>query len=113
MPRDPRLRIQDMLDAIERVESYVTGMSLAELVDDIRTHDAVLYNLYIVGEAATNLPESVTGEIPEIPWSKIRKFRNFMAHGYFHVEPEAIWVTITQDLPPLKGALAGRGVDEP
>ncbi len=105
MPRDWRLRVADILDSIDRTDKYVAGMEYAEFAADTRTQDAVLHNLYIVGEAATHLPDEFTSLHPQIPWPEIQKFRNFLAHGYFNMEVETIWKTVIEDLPPLKAVL--------
>ncbi len=53
MPRHWRLRIDDILDAIDRIQQYVQGLAQAQFEADDRTRDAVLYNLQIIGEAVS------------------------------------------------------------
>ena len=105
MPRDWRLRVADILDSIAQIEDYLTDMTLERFVSDRKTTDAVLHNLYVVGEAVSRLPEEITSSHPKIPWAEIRKFRNFLAHGYFNVNVETIWKTVLEDIPPLKAVL--------
>lgn len=50
-----RLRIEDTLEAAERNESYVAGLTLEEFQADRKTIDAVVRNLEIIGEAARHL----------------------------------------------------------
>ncbi|MDV2496664.1 MAG: DUF86 domain-containing protein [bacterium] len=102
MPRHWRLRINDILDAIDRIQQYVQGLAQAQFEADERTRDAVLYNLQTIGEAVSQLPAEITSGYKEIPWEDIRGMRNLIAHGYFAVKLPIIWKTVTEDLAPLK-----------
>jgi len=76
--RDWVLFAYDIIDAIEKIETYIEGYSYAEFTNDTKTKDAVVRNLEIIGEAAAQIP-------PEIPWSQIVGLRNWLIHGYFVV----------------------------
>jgi len=58
MPRDQIVFLQDMMDAISKIESYSNGFS-TESLNDAKTRDAILRNLEIVGEAAKSIDEDV------------------------------------------------------
>jgi uncharacterized protein with HEPN domain len=59
MPRDYRLYLDDILQAIDRIMRYVQGVDLTGFNEDIKTVDAVVRNLEIIGEAARNLPAEI------------------------------------------------------
>ena len=103
--REWRLRIEDMLEAIGRIEEYVQGMHLNAFIEDRRTADAVVRNLEIIGEAARNVPDDVASCHPEVPWKKAWEMRNVLTHAYFGVDLPTVWKTIQEDLPPLKAQL--------
>jgi uncharacterized protein with HEPN domain len=100
-PRDSRLFVADIIDAIETIDGFVSGLSEVELLGDRLRVDAVLKNLVVIGEAAGRMPDSVTQAHPEIPWSLMRAMRNVIIHEYFGVDQHDVWVTITGDLEPL------------
>ncbi|MHC1626315.1 MAG: HepT-like ribonuclease domain-containing protein [Methanoculleaceae archaeon] len=104
--RSPLLFIQDMLEAIEKIERYTESIKDLE---DFRKRDivvdAVLRNLEIIGEAARNIPEEIRSKYPEIPWNRVVGLRNVVIHGYFVVDLEIIWVIINKQLPELKEVL--------
>jgi len=104
--REWRLRIEDMLEAIGRIEEFVQGMDLNAFLRDRRTCDAVVRNLEIIGEAAGNVADDATSRHPGVPWKKARQMRNVLAHAYFGVDLPTVWKTIHEDLPPLKTQLA-------
>lgn len=96
-----RFRIQDILDAIARIQSYTQGMSFEQFQADRRTLDAVERNFIIIGEAARNIPDEVAGRFTSVPWRKIRDMRNIVVHDYWEIDVQVLWNTIHSDLPPL------------
>ena len=100
-PREWRFLIDDILEAIERIQRYVAGMSPEELEDDDKTVDAVVRNLIIIGEAAAHVPSDVAARRADIPWRLMGDMRNFVVHQYWGVDTAVLWKTVCEDLPPL------------
>ena len=104
-PRRWRFRLRHIVEAVEKIQSYVDGMSLEDFLADTRTSDAVLRNLEIVGEATRLVPEEVTTRHHQVPWADMRALRNIVAHEYDRVDLRIIWEAVHQDLPPLVSLL--------
>lgn len=100
-PRDWTLRIEDILESMDRIQQYTQGMSFTEFSSDRKTVEAVVYNLVIVGEAATHVPEGIVSAHPDVPWEKMRAMRNVIVHTYFGVRKQIVWETVKNDLPEL------------
>ena len=100
-PRGWRMRIEDILDAIGRIQDYTRGMTFEAFSHDRKTIDAVVRNITIIGEAAGNVPSPVAEQHGEIPWRQMRDFRNVVVHAYFGVDLKVLWDTVRTDLPPL------------
>ncbi len=98
-------RINDILDAISAIESYVTGMTYEDFVADRKTVDAVVRNLIIIGEASVHIPGEICTEHAKIPWQDMSAMRNFVVHEYFGVSDRILWDTVKIDLPPLVSLL--------
>jgi uncharacterized protein with HEPN domain len=103
--RDHSLFIQDILLAIERIESFTSGMGYDTFVEDDKTLSAVVRKLEIIGEAVKQLPETFTQQHPTIPWKQIAGMRDKLIHFYFGVDPLLVWQTIRNRLPELKAVL--------
>lgn len=93
-----------ILEAIERIEGYVSDMDESAFLNSKLVQDAVIRNFEIIGEAGNNIekkhPEFVAAH-PELPLSSAYQMRNALAHGYFKVDFEIVWKTIGKDLPVL------------
>jgi uncharacterized protein with HEPN domain len=50
--QNARLLLQDMLESLEKIERYTTGLTFERFARDDRTVDAVVRNLEVIGEAA-------------------------------------------------------------
>ncbi len=100
-PRDPKLRVADILDAIAAIQGYVEGMDYDAFAADRKTVDAVIRNITIIGEAARTIPADVIISSPQVPWKKMCEMRNVVVYAYFGVKKQILWDTIQLDLPPL------------
>lgn len=100
-PRDWKLRIADILDAIAAIQEFTHDLDYDAFVSDRKTVDAVLRNLTVIGDAATYVPDDIVALHPEVPWREMRDMRNIVVHAYFGVNPRIVWDTIQMNLPPL------------
>lgn len=105
MPRDWKMRVQDILDAIDKIQRYTIGMSYDSFRTDEKTVDAVVRNFQIIGEVARHIPTYLEERWPQAPWADMRDMRNVVIHEYFGVSREILWQTITKDLPSLSPLL--------
>jgi len=96
-----RKRLQDIVAAIEAIESYRVS-SYAEFKNDPKTQDAIFYNMIIVGEAANQVTERFQENNPQIPWASMIGTRNVIVHGYDQVKLHIVWDILQRDLAGLK-----------
>ena len=94
-------RINDILNAVSAIETYVTGMTYEDFIADRKTVDAVVRNMIIIGEASVHIPVEICTTHAEIPWTDMSAMRNFVVHEYFGVSDRILWDTVQIDLPPL------------
>ena len=83
MPREPHLRLHDMIQACSRIARYVEGIDEAIFVIDELRLDGVIRNIEILGEAAKTVAESIRSLAPELDWRNIARMRDRIAHQYF------------------------------
>ena len=99
--RNWRIRLQDILECISKIQTYTNGMTLEQFEKDSLRVDAVIRNFEIIGEAASQIPTEIQRKYPDLAWFEMRGMRNLMVHEYFGVSLPIIWHTIRHDLQPL------------
>ena len=99
--------LQDIIEAMDDIESFVKGMTFEEFKEDKRTFAACVRNLEIIGEAVKNLPEDLKDEHDDVPWRVVAGMRDKVIHAYFGVSHEIIWTTIRTDFPGFRLSIEG------
>jgi uncharacterized protein with HEPN domain len=102
------LRVPDYLghiiEAIERIEEYVSDMDEVTFLASKLVQDAVIRNIEIMGEASNSIlrvDPVFAAQHTEIPWQVMYAMRNRVSHGYDKVDFEMVWKTVCNDLPDL------------
>lgn len=69
--RDDRARLQDIREAIARIESRTQGTGRQGFERDELIQVWVVHHLQIIGEAARGLSDEFRSRNPQIPWLQI------------------------------------------
>lgn len=102
MSRDSDIYLEDILEAIDRIQVYVQDVTREDFETDRMRIDAVIRNLEIIGEAVKQVPDSVQEKYPSIAWRKIAGLRDILIHKYFDVNLEVVWSVVQSNIPILK-----------
>jgi uncharacterized protein with HEPN domain len=105
--RDSEL-VEDIADAIEKIQRYVAGKSYREFLEDTLVQDAVVRNLEIVGEAVKGLSADFRKKHKTVKWPDIAGMRDRLIHNYAGVNWSIVWDVIQAKLPKLKAQLEGQ-----
>ncbi len=90
--RAPELRLRDILEAADAIREFVEEVETFEYFDrSVLYRSALVYQLVIIGEACAHLDDEFKDAHPEVPWDKMKRFRNFMVHQYFGVDYQEVW----------------------
>ena len=106
MPREYRVYLKDISEAIGSIETYTANLSFEKFAKDKLIQDAVVRNLEIIGEASKHIPDRITKMAPEIEWNKITGLRDILAHEYFGVDIDIVWDILKNNIPKLKNSIA-------
>ncbi|MDD5159577.1 MAG: DUF86 domain-containing protein [Sulfuricurvum sp.] len=100
--RDHRLYVEDILESVRAVESYVEGIDFDAFLNDRKTYSATIREYIIIGEAISAIIDLLEERFPDYEWRMVKDFRNFIVHEYFGVDPRIVWDLTIQELPILK-----------
>ena len=90
-----------MIDAAESAAQFLVGRQRRDLDSDRMLLFAVVRAIEIIGEAAGRVSIETREAMPEIPWGAIIAMRNRLIHGYFDIDTEIVWKTVSEELPAL------------
>jgi uncharacterized protein with HEPN domain len=96
-----RLYLGHFLEAIDRILDYAKAGE-ENFKRDLKTQDAIVRNLQVLGEAVKNVSADTRTAHPEVPWKDIAGMRDRVVHDYFGVSLTIVWDVITKHLPPLR-----------
>ncbi len=95
----------DIVEAVDSIDRFMAGKSESEFQQDEMLRSAVHAKLIVIGEAVCNLSEPLLHKYPDVPWAKIRGFRNAVIHGYFKIDWDIIWGAATTEAHELRDAV--------
>lgn len=102
MTRDYQLYLSDILRSISKIERFVDGYDYEAFKADDKTVSACVREIEVIGEAAKQIPNEITAQHLNIPWSLMAKMRDKMIHWYFEIDEEIVWKVIKEQFPTLK-----------
>jgi uncharacterized protein with HEPN domain len=98
MPRDD-LYLFELVRAGRQIDAFLTGVDAERWVSDPLVRSAVLHQLTIMGEIARAISVDIRERHPQLPWVRMRFFRNVAVHEYFAVEWPAVLAIARDDVP--------------
>ena len=72
--------LYDIREATHRIITYTDTMTFDIFLQDLKTQDAVVRNLEIIGEATKQIPDEIRQLAPHIPWTSIAGMRDKLIH---------------------------------
>jgi uncharacterized protein with HEPN domain len=97
--------LNDILEAIRRIDEYSKDINYDEFLMDIKTQDAVVRNLEIIGEATKNISEDIKKKYESVPWKRIAGVRDRLIHHYFGVNLDIVWGIVENELKSLNDGI--------
>jgi uncharacterized protein with HEPN domain len=100
--RDDRIYLQHILDAIQKIESYLDQIDEYSFFSSTLLQDGVIRQIEIIGEAAKHLSSEFKNKYSAVQWKYIAGMRDKLIHDYFGVDIQQVWLTAREDLPILR-----------
>ncbi len=102
MSRDTDLYLDDIIDSVESILDYTSGIDYDDFISNRMCIDAVIKNLLVIGEAVKKIPEDIKSEHPSVDWRNIAGLRDVLIHAYFRIDNDLIWDIIQNKLKGLR-----------
>jgi len=98
---DDTARLKHMLAAAQKIREFIKGKSRNDFDRDDMLLFAIVHAIEIIGEAANHISDDFKSKHPEILWNRIITMRNRLTHGYFKIDLDIVWDTVTNDISVL------------
>lgn len=105
MLKNDDVRLRHILGAAREAIAFSRNRSREDLNRDRMLNLSLVHLLEIIGEAARGVSPAFRGGHSEIPWEKMVGMRDRLIHGYFDINLDVVWETVSEDLPPLVAQL--------
>lgn len=103
--RDPRVRLEDIAEAIAGIRETLEGVDFRRFESSWQMRRAVERGQEIISEASRGLDDETRTAHPQVPWSDIAGIGNVLRHEYHRVEALIIWNITVDHLPVLARAI--------
>lgn len=100
--RSVQIRLQDILNAIDEIGSYLESADFDAYERDAKTRRAVERCVEIISEASRHIPRELTDRFPDVPWAEVRAIGNILRHDYQRVAHHVMWRTATKHVSALR-----------
>jgi|SRR5450756_673423 len=100
--RSEREWLSDIISWSERLQNHPSGVDRETFFGSILIQDAACKCVEAIGEAAGNLDDldpELDSNVPDLNLKLARKMRDRISHGYFQIDLEILWNTVTAAIP--------------
>ncbi len=101
MKKSNLIYLDHIFVSLKKSCDYIEGYSFEMFIEDEEKQDAIIRKLEVAGEATKNLSAELKNKNSHIPWREIAGMRDKLIHGYFDVDIDVVWNTVTNEIPSL------------
>ena len=97
--------LQEILTAIEGIETAISGKTFTDFQNEWLLRHGVQRGIEIISEASRHLPAALLATRPEIPWDQVKGIGSVLRHEYHKISDKVIWTVAVERLLPLETAI--------
>jgi uncharacterized protein with HEPN domain len=102
MTRAETDRLRDIIDAMNKAEKTLGGLTFDTFQEDDTLFAALCHYALVVSEASRHVSDEHKNAYPNIDWRAIADTGNFIRHVYFRVSAVRLWHIYEKEFPMLR-----------
>lgn len=81
--------------------------------DSVQFHagaNTILFRIVVIGEAAKAVvykDPALATDLSDVEWSALARMRDRITHQYWAIDSQIVWDTAREDIPDVRGLIAG------
>jgi uncharacterized protein with HEPN domain len=99
--------LSDIISWGERLQNHLSGVDRHSFFGSMLIQDAACKCVEAIGEAAGKLDDldpELDNTVPDLNLKLARRMRDRISHGYFQIDLEILWSTVTDAIPKTMAA---------
>ncbi|MBV9236149.1 MAG: DUF86 domain-containing protein [Xanthobacteraceae bacterium] len=105
MPRNVGHLVDDILEAIARIERLTAGKTFEDFDASWELQWLIQRGIEVISEASRGIPDKLKALQPEIPWRRVSGIGNVLRHDYDGLSNRILWNVVEDELPKLRRAV--------
>ncbi|MBI5474509.1 MAG: DUF86 domain-containing protein [Ignavibacteriae bacterium] len=102
MDKNDRIYLTHIVQSVAAIREFTENMNLDQFLADLKTQDAVMRRLEIIGEATKRVSEAFRQQHSEVPWKKMAGMRDKLIHDYMGIDLTTVWTAAKTSIPELE-----------
>ena len=98
--------LADIVYNADLLRRFVAGVTKEAFDQDDMRKMAVEKGIERIGEAMKNISPDLKQKYPDVDWSGFTRMRDRTAHGYWSIDYNIVWDTVSQEIPALREQIA-------
>jgi len=99
------LLISEIVAAGDRALAIAKRYTVEQLTTNPDARDALLWNMTVLGEAASQISQDLRSRHPDLPWNAPVALRNRIVHGYWSIDLDVVHAAAVFDVPGFVAAI--------
>ncbi len=105
MQRSIRLRLNDILRAIDGAEVTIKGVEFEAFRLVYHMPRTIERSIEIISEASRHIPHDLKARYPDVPWQQIAGIGNVLRHDYEIIDDHITWDVVKAHFPRLRSVV--------
>jgi uncharacterized protein with HEPN domain len=102
MTRAESDRLRDIIEAMDKAENSVGGLTFDDFEGVDTLVAALCHYALVVSEASRHISEERKIAFPDVVWRAIADTGNFIRHVYFKISAARLWNIYEKEFPKLR-----------